>query len=121
MCLAAHMHAQTCRTAMGSIMARLQTLRNEPVGYGADLWALGCLLYHMLVGKPPFREGSEYLTFQRILAGDLHMPDSLPEPARDLIGRLLASSPQDRPGAGPAMLFIKRLMGSSCRAKASRT
>ena len=104
---------------MGPIVARLQTLRNEPVGYGADLWALGCLLYHMLVGKPPFRGGSEYLTFQRILAGDLHMPDSLPEPARDLIGRLLAISPQDRPGAGPAVLLMKAPRGLlfPCRCK----
>jgi 3-phosphoinositide dependent protein kinase-1 len=75
-------------------------LRNEAVGYGADLWALGCLLHQMLTGRPPFRGASEYLTFQRILAHDLApLPASLPAPARDLIARLLADDPAARLGA----------------------
>lgn len=32
-----------------------EVLRNEPVTHAADLWALGCVAYQVLVGKPPFR------------------------------------------------------------------
>jgi 3-phosphoinositide dependent protein kinase-1 len=46
-----------------------EVLRSTDVGYAADLWALGCLIYQMLVGTPPFRDRSEYLTFERITAG----------------------------------------------------
>lgn len=74
-------------------------LRNEPVGYAADLWALGCLLYQMLLGRPPFRGASEYLTFQRILAHDLApLPESLPAAACNLLARLLADDPAERLG-----------------------
>ena len=33
-----------------------------------DTWALGCILFQMLVGRPPFRDlTSEYMTFEAVL------------------------------------------------------
>lgn len=56
-----------------------------------DLWALGCTLYQMLSGTSPFKDASEWLIFQRIIARDLRFPDFFSEPATDLIDRLLVS------------------------------
>uniref|UniRef100_F6ZD74 3-phosphoinositide-dependent protein kinase 1 n=2 Tax=Monodelphis domestica TaxID=13616 RepID=F6ZD74_MONDO len=32
----------------------------------SDLWALGCIIYQLVAGLPPFRAGNEYLIFQYI-------------------------------------------------------
>ncbi|BDA45583.1 probable 3-phosphoinositide-dependent protein kinase 1 at N-terminal half [Coccomyxa sp. Obi] len=81
-----------------------EVLRDEPAGYAADLWALGCLLYHMLVGKPPFKGASEYLTFQLISGGEYAIPSDMPEAAQDLIRQLLMSDPSKRLGSGDQAL-----------------
>jgi serine/threonine protein kinase len=44
-----------------------EVLRDQPVGRGCDLWALGVILYQMLVGRPCFQAENEYLIFQLIL------------------------------------------------------
>lgn len=41
-----------------------EVLNNTGICYAADLWALGCIIYQMLAGRPPFKGRSEYLTFQ---------------------------------------------------------
>lgn len=53
----------------------------------------------MLCNRPPFRGLSEYLTFQKVTAGTLVYPNSFPEVAKDLIGKLLVRDPFARLGA----------------------
>ena len=79
----------------------MQVLRNEATGYAADLWALGCLLYRMLVGSTPFTAASEYLIFERITSHDLQIPDNIPASARDLLTQLLDSHSAKRIGRNP--------------------
>jgi 3-phosphoinositide dependent protein kinase-1 len=52
----------------------------------------------MLVGRPPFKAASEYLTFQRIAANDYTIPDTIPGPAKEVICSLLSDDPDARPG-----------------------
>ena len=79
----------------------MQVLRNEAIGYAADLWALGCLLYRMLVGSTPFAAASEYLIFERITSHDLQIPDTIPASARDLLTQLLDDESAKRIGGHP--------------------
>lgn len=78
-----------------------EVLNSHPITTGVDLWALGCILYQMLVGRPPFKCATEYLTFQKVMARDFNLPDFLSREAKDLIDRLLDLDPNKRPGAGP--------------------
>ncbi|KAJ8766114.1 hypothetical protein K2173_020630 [Erythroxylum novogranatense] len=78
-----------------------EVLNSSPATFGNDLWALGCTLYQMLSGTSPFKDASEWLIFQRIIARDIKFPSYFSDEARDLIDRLLDTDPCRRPGAGP--------------------
>ncbi|OIW01715.1 hypothetical protein TanjilG_05168 [Lupinus angustifolius] len=77
-----------------------EVLNSSPATFGNDLWALGCTLYQMLSGTSPFKDASEWLIFQRIIARDIRFPDYFSDEARDLIDRLLDPDPSRRLGAG---------------------
>jgi len=58
-------------------------------GYSSDLWALGCIIYQFVSGKPPFRAVNDYHIFQMIRKRELFFPDRFPLAAKDLIERLI--------------------------------
>ncbi|GMH11238.1 hypothetical protein Nepgr_013079 [Nepenthes gracilis] len=78
-----------------------EVLNSSPATFGNDLWALGCTLYQMLSGTSPFKDASEWLIFQKIIARDIKFPNYFSEEARDLIDLLLSIDPSKRPGSGP--------------------
>lgn len=67
-------------------------------GVSADMWAVGCIIYQMLVGAPPFVSATQYTTFDRIRSGNIDFPLSLPPFAVDLVQSLLLPDPQLRIG-----------------------
>ncbi|KAF0696814.1 Aste57867_12476 [Aphanomyces stellatus] len=69
-----------------------EVLNDLPACVGSDLWAVGCILFQMFTGRPPFRGENDYLTFQQILtheSAEMEFPDHVPEAARDLCRKLL--------------------------------
>ncbi|KAL9236552.1 hypothetical protein vseg_011206 [Gypsophila vaccaria] len=78
-----------------------EVLNSSPATFGNDLWALGCTLYQMLSGTSPFKDASEWLIFQKIIARDIKFPDYFSDESKDLIDRLLSIDPSKRPGVGP--------------------
>ncbi|CAM9864535.1 unnamed protein product [Ectocarpus sp. 13 AM-2016] len=61
-----------------------------------DIWALGVLMYELLVGNPPFDAQGHSATYRRIINVDLRYPSHVTPEARDLIGRLIRKKPSDR-------------------------
>ncbi|XP_011495956.1 PREDICTED: 3-phosphoinositide-dependent protein kinase 1 isoform X2 [Ceratosolen solmsi marchali] len=76
-----------------------ELLTDKTTSRASDLWALGCIIYQMVAGLPPFRSRSEYLVFQKILNLEYELPDGFCELARDLVGKLLVLEPSKRLGA----------------------
>lgn len=73
-----------------------EIVTNESAGYETDIWSLGCLLYTLLVGTPPFETLNMQKTFKRIEVGEYYMPKNLSPEAKDLIRRMLRKDPQER-------------------------
>lgn len=73
-----------------------ELLTNKNACKASDLWAFGCIIYQMLAGRPPFKGGSEYLTFQKIVNLDYEFPPGFPPAARDLVERCLVLDPARR-------------------------
>jgi len=67
----------------------------------SDIYSLGCTLFYMLVGHPPFSEGT---AAQKLLKHQEDQPpelltlrDDLPETIAGLVQHMLAKRPEDRP------------------------
>ena len=71
-----------------------------------DLWALGCLLYRMLLETTPFAAASEYLILERIASHDLQIPSTIAPAAQNLLRQLLDSDPGKRIGAACASCYL---------------
>ena len=94
-------------TSMGSLlgtpdyMAPEQARDPKSVDIRADLYALGCTLYHFLAGRVPFHGGAmmqKLFRHQSETAVPVSklQPD-VPEPVSNLIQQMMAKSPNDRP------------------------
>ena len=67
----------------------------------ADVFALGCVLFHCLTGKAPFAGDEVHAALLKVVLDDAprlsEVVDGIPEALDDLVGRMLAKSPRDRP------------------------
>lgn len=70
-------------------------------GGKADVWALGVMLYFMLVGFFPFRASNEAELNRLIMNGKYRYRDegAVSGPAKKFIARMLQVKPEQRPSA----------------------
>lgn len=75
-----------------------EVLTDATSSYASDIWALGCIIFHLIVGRPPFKGSNEYQTFQKILNLQYIIPVSIIKaPYAAIISKLLVIDPLKRP------------------------
>ena len=119
-------------TASGQILGTALYMSPEQAGGErkkqgphSDVYALGALLYHALVGRPPFAGESLPEIVKRILL-DAPVPPrklvpSIPAALEALVLRCLAKEPEHRPGAGEAAFDLENYLTGKAGSARPRT
>jgi len=74
-----------------------EVLTKKGHSYEVDVWSIGCIMYTLLVGKPPFETQTLKDTYKRIRANEYHVPSKVGPLAKQLIRKLLQDDPLKRP------------------------
>jgi predicted Ser/Thr protein kinase len=101
-------------TANGVVVGTPATMAPEQfddpdhIDFRADIYGLGCALYHALTGRAAFREPTLTQLMMRKAAGEVPDPrrerPELSEAASKLVRRMLAKSRDDRPQSYEALI-----------------
>ncbi|MEL6177686.1 MAG: protein kinase, partial [Myxococcota bacterium] len=90
-----------------------EQLQGQALDARADLYALGCLLFELYTGHPPFAGSA-----QEVIHHHIHRPAprleaaDVPRPMALLVEALLAKDPRDRPGHAQAVLHTLAQLGA---------
>lgn len=80
-----------------------ELLKFNQSSFASDYWSLGCIIYQMFVGIPPFKATNEYETFEKIVDLIYAFPDPhkfpLPSNIVNLVKKLLVDDPNERLGS----------------------
>ncbi|MBI1831111.1 MAG: serine/threonine protein kinase [Planctomycetes bacterium] len=82
--------------------------QGKPVDFRCDLFSLGCVLYRLCTGCAPFRENTVQETLIAVATRDPMPPHQvnpqIPKGLSDLVMKLLAKKPEDRPLSAQAVV-----------------
>ncbi|MFH1808391.1 MAG: serine/threonine-protein kinase [Pseudomonadota bacterium] len=92
-----------------------EQIRGEPVGPATDIYQLGVLLYHLVVGHPPLVEANDLELMKAIVNGRVTPPcevnPDLPPAVEQLLLRAMALKPTERfRGAGALAEMLRQMI-----------
>lgn len=82
-----------------------EILNKKGHSFEVDIWSIGCVMFTLLVGQPPFETKSLKDTYQRIKKCDYRLPQALRKNAAEMIVAMLQSDPDKRPSVQRCLRF----------------
>ncbi|KAJ8347782.1 hypothetical protein SKAU_G00263710 [Synaphobranchus kaupii] len=73
-----------------------ELVEEKPYDHTADLWSLGCILYELHTGAPPFYTNSIFQLVQLIVKDPVKWPESMSQDCTSFLKGLLTKDPQKR-------------------------
>jgi WD40 repeat protein len=117
-------------TQLGTILGTAaymspEQAKGRPADRRSDIWAYGCIVYEMLVGRRPFPGEDVSDTLAAVLRADvdwLALPRDTPRGLRELVGRCLDRNLRTRlQSIGEARVAVERLIASPAEADTEAT
>ncbi|XP_011301223.1 serine/threonine-protein kinase polo [Fopius arisanus] len=95
--------------------------------YEVDVWSIGCIMYTLLVGKPPFETATLRETYARIKQVQYKTPTNISTTAITMISNTLQGNPAKRPSVAKLLKdpfittgFLPQSLPLSCLTMAPR-
>ncbi|KYQ88168.1 putative protein serine/threonine kinase [Tieghemostelium lacteum] len=85
-----------------------EMIQGKNYGKAVDWWAIGILMYDMLIGKPPFESKNRQVAQEKIVKEKPNFPPYIGSSARSLINALLQKDPKKRLGSNGGATEIKK-------------
>ncbi|RVE63719.1 hypothetical protein OJAV_G00139200 [Oryzias javanicus] len=73
-----------------------ELVEEKPYDHTADLWSLGCILYELHTGAPPFYTNSIFHLVQLIVRDQIKWPDTMSDACMSFLKGLLTKDPEKR-------------------------
>ncbi|XP_052848668.1 serine/threonine-protein kinase polo [Drosophila gunungcola] len=104
-----------------------EILTKKGHSFEVDIWSIGCVMYTLLVGQPPFETKTLKDTYSKIKKCEYRVPSYLRKPAADMVIAMLQPNPESRPAIGQLLNFeflkgskVPMFLPSSCLTMAPR-
>ncbi|XP_034482984.1 serine/threonine-protein kinase polo [Drosophila innubila] len=104
-----------------------EILTKKGHSFEVDIWSIGCVMYTLLVGQPPFETKTLKDTYSKIKKCEYRVPSYLRKPAADMVIAMLQPNPESRPTIGQLLNFeflkasqVPMFLPSSCLTMAPR-
>ena len=92
-----------------------EIIKGNDYSFGVDVWAIGIIMYYLIIGKLPFKDKDEDRLKEKIIKAEIKYPEDaiISNVAKDLIRQILVVEPKQRPSLDQILIHDFFHLGNS--------